>query len=94
MNHLLYVVVVLDPRKKSSFFFPETYGNEVDDEMIELVRGSLVKLYDFYSCVDSSNVQVASGRERTPIEGESIGFSDPYVMVNSRFERFWRLSSP
>ena len=41
-----------------------------------------------FTHVDSSSVQVASGRERTHIEGEAIGCSDPYVMVNSRFERF------
>ena len=88
---LLYVAVVLNPRKKLRFLkfcFSKIYGNEVADVMVELVRGTLVKLYDFYSHVDSSNVQVASGRERTHIEGESIGCSDPYVMVNSRFERF------
>ncbi|XP_050262612.1 zinc finger BED domain-containing protein RICESLEEPER 2-like [Quercus robur] len=91
MNNLLYVAVILDPRKKLRFLkfcFSEIYGNEVADVMVELVRGALVKLYDFYSRVDSSNVQVASERERTHIEGESIGCSDPYVMVNSRFERF------
>ena len=50
MNHLLYVAVVLDPRKKLRFLkfcFSEIYGNEVADEMVELVRGSLVKLYDY-----------------------------------------------
>ncbi|XP_050272572.1 zinc finger BED domain-containing protein RICESLEEPER 2-like [Quercus robur] len=91
MNHLLYVAVILDPRKKLRFLkfcFSEIYGNEVADVIVELVRGTLVKLYDFYSRVDSSNVQVASGRERTHIEGESIGCSVPYVMVNSRFEQF------
>ena len=65
MNHLLYVVVILDPRKKLRFLkfcFSEIYGNEVADVMVELVRDTLVKLYDFYSCVDSSNVQVASER--------------------------------
>ena len=41
-----------------------------------------------FTHVDSSSVQVASGRERTHIKRESIGCSDPYVMVNSRFERF------
>ena len=46
------------------------------------------KLYDFYSRVDSPNVQVPSGSERTHIEGESIGCSDPYVMVNSWFDLF------
>ncbi|KAK4564411.1 hypothetical protein RGQ29_006467 [Quercus rubra] len=90
MNHLLYVVVVLDLRKKLRFLkfcFSEIYGNEVADVMVELVRGSLVKLYDYYSCVDSPNIQVPSGSERTHIEGESIGCSDPYAMVNSRFDR-------
>ena len=31
------------------------------DVMVELVRGSLVKLYDYYLCVDSPNVQVPVG---------------------------------
>ncbi|KAK9990979.1 hypothetical protein SO802_025964 [Lithocarpus litseifolius] len=91
INHLLYVVVVLDPRKKLRFLkfcFSEIYGNEVADVMVELVRGSLVKLYNYYSCVDSPNVQVPSGSERTHIEGESIGCSDLYTIVNSRFDRF------
>ena len=90
MNHLLYVAVVLDPRKKLRFLklcFSEIYGNEVADVMVELVRGFLVKLYDYCSRVDSPNVQVPSGSERTHID-ESIGCSDPYAMVNSRFDRF------
>ena len=87
----LYVAVVLDPRKKLRFLnfsFSKIYGNEVVDEMIELVRGTLVKLCDYYSCVDLPNVQVLSGSEGTHIEGESIGCSNPYAMVNSRFEHF------
>ena len=49
MNHLLYVAMILDPRKKLRFlkfffFFPEIYGNEVADVMVKLARGSLVKL--------------------------------------------------
>ena len=91
INHLLYVSMVLNPRKKLRFLkfsFSEINGNEVADEMIELVRGTLVKLYDYYSCVDSPNVQVLSGSERTHIEGESIGCTDPYAMVNSRYEHF------
>ena len=90
MNHLLYVAMVLDPRKKLRFLkfcFFEIYGNEVADVMVELVRGFLVKLYEYYSRVDSPNVQVPSGSERTHID-ESIGCSDPYAMVNSRFDRF------
>ena len=85
------MAVVLDPRKKLRFLkfcFSEIYGNEVADEIVELVRGSLVKLYDYYSYVDSPNVQVPSGSERTHIEGESISCRNPYAMVNSRFEHF------
>ena len=91
INHLLYVVVVLDPRKKMRFLkfsFSEIYGDEVADEMIDLVRGTLVKWYDYYFCVDSPNVQVPSGRERTHIEGDSVGCTNPYAMFNSRYECF------
>ena len=91
INKLLYVAVVLDPRKKMRFLkfsFSEIYEDEVVDEMIDLVRGTLVKLYDYYSCVDSPNVQVPSGSERTHIGGDSIGCTDPYAMVNSKSERF------
>ena len=63
-----------------NFSFSEIYGDEVVNEMIDLVRGTLVKLYDYYSCVDSPNVQVLSGSERTQMEGDA---SDPYVMVHS-----------
>ena len=58
------MAVVLDPRKKLRFLkfcFLEIYGKEVVDVMVELVRGSLVKLYDYYSCVDSPNVQIPVG---------------------------------
>ena len=37
INHLLYMTVVLDPRKKLRFLkfcFSEIYGNEVADEMV------------------------------------------------------------
>ncbi|XP_030958836.1 zinc finger BED domain-containing protein RICESLEEPER 2-like [Quercus lobata] len=50
MNYLLYVAVILDPRKKLRFLkfcFSEIDGNEVADVMVELVRDTLVKLYDF-----------------------------------------------
>ena len=48
--------MVLDPRKKMRFLkfsFSEIYGDEVVDKMIDLVWGTLVKVYDYYSCVDS-----------------------------------------
>ena len=49
INHLLYVVVVLDPRKKMRFLkfsFSEIYGDEVAIEMVDLVRKTMDRLYD------------------------------------------------
>ena len=91
INQLLYVTVVLDPRKKMRFLkfsFSKIYGNEMADEMVDLVRKTIDRLYDYYSCVDSPNVAVPSESERTHIEGDTIGCADPYMMVNSRCERF------
>ena len=49
INKLLYVAVVLDPRKKMRFLkfsFFEIYGNEVANEMVDLVRNFMARLYD------------------------------------------------
>ena len=73
---------------KFSFF--EIYRDEVADEMVDLVRKTVDRLYDYYSCVDSPNVVVSSESERTHIEGDTIGCTDPYVMVNSRYKHFFR----
>ena len=56
--------------------------------MVDLVKKTMDRLYDYYSCVDSPNVVVPSESERTHIEGDTISCIDPYVMVNSRYERF------
>ena len=45
-------------------------------------------MYDYYSCVDSPNVVVPSESEMIHIKGDTIGCTDPYAMVNSRYERF------
>ena len=44
--------------------------------MNNFVRGTLDKLYDYYSYVDSTNVQVPSGSKTTHIEGDAIGCID------------------
>ena len=83
--------MILDPRKKMRILkvsFSEIYGDEVFDVMFDLVRKTMDRLYDQYSCVDSPNVIVPSESERTHIEGDTISCIDPYVMVNSRYERF------
>nr|XP_023919015.1 zinc finger BED domain-containing protein RICESLEEPER 1-like [Quercus suber] len=91
INKLLYVAVVLDPRKKMRFLkfsFSEIYGDEVADEMVDLVRKFMDRLYDDYSRIDPPNVVLPSENERTHMEGDTIGCSDPYAVVNSRYERF------
>ena len=57
------------------------FGGEQNREGYEAPKRTI-------SHVDSPNVQVLSGSERTHIEGESIGCSDSYEMVNSRFDHF------
>ena len=67
----MYVVVVVDPRKKMRFLkfsFSEIYRDEVADEMVDLVRKTMDRLYDDYSRVDSPNVVVQSESERTHME--------------------------
>ena len=86
INQLLYVAMVLDPRRKMRFLkfsFSEIYRDKVFDVMFDLVRKTMDRLYDYYSCVDSPNVVVPSESERTHIEGDTIGCTDPYAMVNS-----------
>ena len=88
INPLLYVAVVFDPRKKLRFLkfsFSEIYGNAVAEVMVDKVKDLLFKLYNFYTCIHSPNVQDQSGSERTELETDA---SDPYVMVHSRYERF------
>ncbi|XP_075652751.1 zinc finger BED domain-containing protein RICESLEEPER 1-like [Castanea sativa] len=87
-NPLLYVVVVLDPRKKLRFLkfsFSEIYGNDVGKEKVDKVKDLLMKLYTFYCSVNSSNVQEPSENERTQMVGDA---SYPFVMVHSRYELF------
>ena len=79
INPLLYVVVVLDPRKKLRFlkfffFFSKIYGNAVAKVMVDKVKDLLYKLYNFYTSIHSPNVQEQSGSERIELESDA---SDP-----------------
>ena len=87
INHLLYVAMVLDPRKKLRFLkfsFSEIFGSVVGKVVVDKVKDLLMKLYNFYCSFNSPNVQELSGSERTQMVGDA---SDPYVMVHSRYER-------
>ena len=87
-NHLFFVAVVLDSRKKLrflKFYFSEIYGNAIAKVMVDKVKYLLYKLYNIYSSIHSPNVQKQSGNERTELESDA---SDPYVMVHLRYEHF------
>ena len=58
------------------FSFSSVYGDQVANEMNNLVRGTLDKLYDHYFYVDFPNVQVPSGSKTIHIEGDAIGCTD------------------
>ena len=87
INLLLYVVVVLDPRKKLrflKFYFSEIYGNVVGKVKVDKVKDLLIKLYNFCSSIHLPNVQEPSVSEWTQMEGDA---SNSYAMVHSRYER-------
>ena len=68
INPLLYVAMVLNPRKKLRFLkfsFSEIYGNAIAKVMVDKVKYLLYKLYNIYSSIHSPNVQEQSGNERT-----------------------------
>jgi len=54
------VVIVLDPQKKLRFLkfsYYEIYCNAVEKVMVDKVKDLLIKLYNFYSSIHSTNVQ-------------------------------------
>ena len=53
--------------------------------IVDKVKDLLIKSYNFYFSIHSTNVQESCGSERIQMEGDA---SDPYVMVHSRYERF------
>ena len=68
---------------KFSFF--EIYGYAMGKVIVDKVKDLLIKSYNFYFSIHSTNVQESCGSERIQMEGD---VSDPYVMVHSRYERF------
>ena len=68
INHLLYIAVVLDPRKELRFLkfsFSKIYGYAMGKVIVDKVKDLLIKLYNFYSSIHSPNVQEPSRSERT-----------------------------
>ena len=67
------------------FSFSKIYGYAMGKVIVDKVKDLLIKSYNFYFSIHSTNVQESCGSERIQMEGD---VSDPYVMVHSRYERF------
>ena len=83
INPLLYVVVVLDPRKKLrflKFYFFEIYGNAEAEVMVDNVKDILYKLYNFTLLFIHQMCKNKVGVRGTELESDA---SDSYVMVHS-----------
>ncbi|XP_028102777.1 zinc finger BED domain-containing protein RICESLEEPER 1-like [Camellia sinensis] len=90
INLLLYVTVVLDPRRKMTylqFCFSTIFGGDMVKvkEMLDKVKNCLGKLYDHYATLEPTNVHVSNVNERVDMV---IDENDPHTIVNSQFNSF------
>ena len=92
INPLLYVAVVLDPRKKLMFLkfcFTKVYGEIKAYGKIANVRDVLTKLYEHYASVHSPNVEVESSNEKsTTTMDVDVSETNPYALVNSQYNLY------
>ena len=90
INLLLYVAVVLDPRKKLTylqFCFSEIYNDVVVNGMLDEVKDALTRLYEHHASIDSPSVQVESEDETSMIQVH-VNYDDPCKLIASRYRRF------
>ena len=89
INPLLYVAVVLDPRKKLTFFkfcFSKVYGKAKASGKIANVRAVLTKLFDHYASIHSPNVEVESLSEKsTTTTDVDMSETNPYAFMDSQY---------
>jgi hypothetical protein len=87
INPLLYVAMVLDPRKKLTFLkfcFTKVYGEAKAFGKIANVRDVLTKLYEHYVYVHSPNVEVESLSEKsTTTMDVDVSETNPYALIDS-----------
>ena len=86
----MYVVVVLDPRKKLryvQFCFSQLFGESVVNTMTGQVKDCLTRLYDHYLTNDSNFVEVLDSNElsRMVIDNDC---DDPHLMIESQFNTY------
>jgi len=78
-NVLLYVAVVLDPRKKLDYLnycLLNFYGENVAKIITDLVENVLKRLYEHYNSTHSSYVSIQSASEISRMEGVSVDVDD------------------
>ena len=75
-NLLLYVAVVLDPRKKMDYLnysLSNLYGENVAKAITDLVESVLKHLYEHYNSTHSSYVSIQRASEISRMEGVGVG---------------------
>uniref|UniRef100_A0A7N2L115 Transposase n=1 Tax=Quercus lobata TaxID=97700 RepID=A0A7N2L115_QUELO len=78
-NVLLYVAVVLDPRKKLDYLnycLLNLYGENVAKVITDLVENVLKRLYEHYNSTHSSYVSIQSASEISRMEGVGVDVDD------------------
>ena len=81
-NVLLYVAVVLDPRKKLDYLnylnysLSNLYGENVAKVITDLVESVLKCLYEHYNSTHSSYVSIQSASEISRMEGVGVDVDD------------------
>ena len=89
---LLYVAVVLDPRKKLdclNYCLLNLYGENVAKNITDLVKGVLEHLYEHYNSTHSSYVSIQSASEISRMEGIDVDDNDdPDRFIASQYKAF------
>ena len=92
INPILYVTMVLDPRKKLTFLkfcFSKFYGKAKASRKIANMRDVLTKLFDYYASVHSSNVEVESVSEKSTMTTDvDMSETNPYVTGDSQYDLY------
>ena len=92
-NVLLYVAVVLDPRKKLDYLnycLLNLYGENVAKVITDLVENVLKRLYEHYNSTHSSYVSIQSASEISRMEGVGVDVDDDDLdrFIASQYKAF------
>ena len=92
-NVLLYVAVILDPRKKLdclNYCLLNLYGKNVAKNITDLVKGVLERLYEHYNSTHSSYVSIQSASEISRMEDIDVDDDDddPDRFIASQYKAF------